>query len=66
MGAEGIECTDGIDILIADTPDLFFEQIEKLRTNPEMYKAIKENALNLARNDYSWEGRLGILGEIIK
>ena len=66
LGAEGIECTDGVDILIADTPDLFFEKIEKLKTNPEMYKAIKENALNLARNDYSWEGRLEILREIIK
>jgi len=47
IGAEGINCTNGKNILIADTPDEFVNAIELLYSNPAKTKKIGENARNL-------------------
>ena len=66
MGAEGIDVTDGVNILIADTPDMFFDTIEKLKNNIALYESIRENALSLAKNHYSWSEILKKLGNILE
>jgi len=66
MGAEGIDCIDGKNILIADTPAMFFDKIERLKNNTTLYSSIKENALSLVKNHYSWSGRLKTLGDILQ
>ena len=66
MGAEGIDCTDGENILIADTPDMFLDNIERLINNTNLYSSIKENALSLVKNHYSWNGKLAALEKILQ
>jgi sugar transferase (PEP-CTERM/EpsH1 system associated) len=65
MGAEGIDYTDGEDILLANTPDEFIEQIKVLHSDAELRQRIKTNALALIRNRYSWDGQLKPLDTII-
>lgn len=65
MGAEGIEYTEGKDIMIADTPDEFFAVIEQLNEDKNLYKSLKENALALIKNHYSWDVKLAELGKIL-
>ncbi len=66
MGAEGIDCTDGQEILIADTAEDFFENIQKLLSNTNIYQSIKDNALELVQNHYSWSGKLSTLSHILE
>ncbi len=66
MGAEGIDCTDEQDILIADTADDFFDNIDKLVNNTNLYNSIKDSALKLVQRHYSWNGKLSTLGRILE
>ncbi len=66
MGAEGIDYSDGENLLIADTPDAFFDNIEKLISNKILYQSLKENALKLIKNHYSWDVKLAPLEKILK
>lgn len=66
MGAEGIDCTDGQNVLVADTADAFFDKIDMLINNTNLYNSIKDNALELAHKRYSWSGRLSALGRILE
>ena len=65
MGAEGIDCVHGKDILIADTSEQFIEKIERLLGDPELYASISRSALDLVKRDYSWDGRLKPFAEIL-
>lgn len=53
IGAEGIGCTDGKDVLIADTPEQFVEQLQRCVDNPEFRKEIGCNAARLIAEQYS-------------
>lgn len=54
MGAEGLECTHGKDILIADTADEFAQAIARILTEPEFAKEIAQEARALVEQRYSW------------
>lgn len=53
IGAEGIKCTSGKNIIIADTPEEFANAIEKCLTNPEYCNEIGNNAKDLISSQYS-------------
>ena len=55
IGAEGINYTDGQDILIADTPARFVEAIDRLRGDAEYKRSIEAAARRTAVAKYSWE-----------
>jgi glycosyltransferase involved in cell wall biosynthesis len=55
IGAQGIKCTHGKDILIADTPAGFLEMIRFCYQNPDRCRAISKNARLLAENIYHYE-----------
>ena len=55
IGAEGIEYTNGKDILIADTPQQFVEQVERCISDPEFCSQVGHNAYDLIVNHYSTE-----------
>lgn len=46
IGAEGLDITDGVNILIANTPQEFLEKISQCVNSPEICKIIGENAKN--------------------
>ena len=53
IGAEGIEYTDGKNILIADTPDEFVKQIKRCLADDEFCTEIGKNASELVANSYN-------------
>ncbi len=53
IGAEGINCTDGEDILIANTPDEFAKAINSLIDNPELLEKISSNAPYLIEKEHN-------------
>lgn len=55
IGAEGIVCSDGENILIADQELAFLNAIIQLFEKKEIRISISTNALKLILNNYSWE-----------
>ena len=53
IGAEGIHCTSGKNIIIADSPKDFSEAINTCLRNPEFCEEIGENAKALIKDEYS-------------
>ena len=53
IGAEGINCTSGENIIIADTPKDFANAICKCLEDPEYCNRIGENAQRLIASEYS-------------
>lgn len=65
MGAEGIKYSDGQDILLANSPEEFVTQIQLLESDSELKKRLIGNAIELVRKEYSWEGNLKVLDELL-
>jgi glycosyltransferase involved in cell wall biosynthesis len=55
IGAEGISCSHGENILIADAPCEFFEMISICATNQELCTKIGKQAHTLAETEYNTE-----------
>jgi glycosyltransferase involved in cell wall biosynthesis len=53
IGAEGINYTNGKNIMIADTPDEFLTAIEHLYKNPDVCKEMGENAQELIQKEHN-------------
>lgn len=53
VGAAGIEYHDGVDILIADTPQQFVEQLKRCVANPALCRSIGFNARKLTEERYN-------------
>lgn len=58
MGAEGIDCTDRIDIHLADSAEEFLQGIKHLINDTQYKNSIRDKAIKLVRNQYSWKGKL--------
>ena len=53
-GAEGLEVTDGVDILLADTPEEFATHIFSLVADPQLGKRLGLAGRNLVETKYDW------------
>ena len=53
LGAEGISCKDGQNILIADTPGAFAEKIIKCINEKIFFSVIGDNAYQFAKRQFS-------------
>lgn len=58
VGAQGIDYENGKNILIANTPQEFADQIKRLADNPSLCREIGQNARRLAEEHYD-RNRLG-------
>ena len=56
VGAEGIDCEDGVHLLIADTPEMFAAQVERCINDKNLCSEIGEKARQLIINAYSIDG----------
>lgn len=54
-GAQGIPCTDGQHLLIADTPQQFAAQLKRCVDNPALCRALGDNARRLVAENYGRE-----------
>lgn len=52
IGAEGINFTDGKDLLIANTPEQFVEQLQRCVDHPDYCREVGQNALRLILHEY--------------
>jgi glycosyltransferase involved in cell wall biosynthesis len=55
IGAEGVDYTSMHDIVIADSPTEWINQISYLIENPSKRKEIGQNAYKLSQNKYNWK-----------
>jgi glycosyltransferase involved in cell wall biosynthesis len=55
IGCEGIDVTDGKDILIADDAEQFARHVVDLIRDPSLQERLSANGVTLARARYSWE-----------
>lgn len=61
LGAEGIHCTPGKNILIANAPCEFFDMISWCVTNPSKSETIGKNAKKLIESEYNQQLIVGKL-----
>ncbi|MBU0764681.1 MAG: glycosyltransferase family 4 protein [Bacteroidetes bacterium] len=61
IGAEGIDCTHNENILIADSPEEFQNEIERILNDKLLFDHIGENAMRFIRERYD---NLKITGEL--
>ena len=65
MGAEGIDCIQDEHILIANNDVDFLRAVETLENDQVFRATIKKNALSLIHEQYSWQGKLQVLDEVL-
>jgi glycosyltransferase involved in cell wall biosynthesis len=54
VGAEGIDCADGSDIVLADSPEMFAEAVVRLFDSIEERRRLGEAGRRRALNQYDW------------
>lgn len=55
VGAEGIDVTDGEDILLADDPEAFAAQVGRVLDDSALARRLGENARCLVEQRYDWQ-----------
>jgi GT2 family glycosyltransferase len=55
IGAEGIELTDGVDVLIADEPEEFAEKVVRLYTDENLWNKLSENSMKNIEKYFSYD-----------
>ena len=53
-GAEGLDLIPGKEILIADDPEDFAEQVLQLLSNPELREELSQNGRRAVEERYDW------------
>jgi glycosyltransferase involved in cell wall biosynthesis len=61
LGAEGIACEDGQQLLLATEPTQFVTAIKHLLAEPVIRQQLSAAALQLIQQHYSWQGVLAPL-----
>ena len=54
IGAEGLPLNDGVDVLLADTAELFADSVVKVLNDAELAKGISERAAAKVRKEFGW------------
>jgi glycosyltransferase involved in cell wall biosynthesis len=55
VGAEGLPLEHGVELLIADTPDLFADSVIKLLTDGVAAREMAERAARMVREKFGWK-----------
>lgn len=55
IGCEGLDVTDGLNIMIADKPEEFAEKTWQLMNDAHLYRSITQNARLLVEEQYDWD-----------
>jgi glycosyltransferase involved in cell wall biosynthesis len=56
LGAEGIDANHEEHLLLADEPETFAAEVDRLLGDPGLQRRLGENARRLAEDRYSWRG----------
>lgn len=66
IGVEGIECTPGEDVLIADTEEDFVNQVVRLLEDKNLKIQISRDARKNIEENYTWEKMLKKIDDVIE
>jgi glycosyltransferase involved in cell wall biosynthesis len=55
VGAEGLNVSDGVHALVADSPDAFAEAVARVLEDPGFADALGEGGRGLVEREYSWQ-----------
>lgn len=66
IGLEGINATQGEDLLVADTEQEFFEATKQILENDKLYDSLSLNGAELIQREYSWDSVLQGLARAIE
>jgi glycosyltransferase involved in cell wall biosynthesis len=55
IGAEGLDATDGLDLLLADTPADFADAVARLLTDSELRRSLVEHGLDRFDTTFDWD-----------
>jgi sugar transferase (PEP-CTERM/EpsH1 system associated) len=61
IGVEGLPVEDGVNVLVADTPQKFADAVTRLMNDPDLRRTISENAKSVIRSCYDWKVIAGML-----
>jgi glycosyltransferase involved in cell wall biosynthesis len=64
-GAEGLAVTDGTDIVLADDPGRFAEQVGRLIDDDALRQRLSERGRALVRREYTWERAGDVLSGVV-
>ena len=64
IGAEGLPVTNGEEIVLADTPELFADAVVKVLTDADFTDAIARRAAARVRKEFGWESVAGSFAAI--
>jgi glycosyltransferase involved in cell wall biosynthesis len=64
IGAEGLPVRDGAELLLADTPEAFAEQVVSVITNDELRRELGLRAAAAVRSRFGWNKVAAIFAEI--
>lgn len=62
-GCEGIDVKNGMELLIADTPQSFIDDIVHIMREPALATSLAENARRLVIARYTWQAAADIMNE---
>lgn len=54
-GVSGLDVTDGVNVLLANSPDEFASQIKRVMEDNKLYNSLRENAHTLILKKYNWK-----------
>jgi glycosyltransferase involved in cell wall biosynthesis len=61
IGAEGLDVAHGRDMLLADTPQAFADEVGRILADPELAAGLGRAARQLAETRYSWRAAVSEL-----
>ncbi len=64
-GVEGLDVEDGRHALIADSPDAFAQQVQRLLDEPALGRQVAGHARRLVQERYNWGSISALLEEVI-
>jgi sugar transferase (PEP-CTERM/EpsH1 system associated) len=64
IGAEGLGLTDGVELLIADTPESFAAAVVRLLDDGELRRTLSEQARQAAERRFSWNAVAATLTDL--
>jgi glycosyltransferase involved in cell wall biosynthesis len=62
VGAEGLHVTDGKNIMLADTPEMFAAKVTSVLGDPRLRQSLESEACWLVEQEYAWD----VIGRKIK
>lgn len=65
VGAEGLDVSDGENIMLADTPETFAGKIKQILEDSELARRLGENGRRLVEQSYGWDHLAGKLDKAI-